>query len=66
MPLEERHKAANIAEGLEDVIAKFDSLPQRIKTVVHDNRSNIVAAVKILAGLWLWQDILFNILRTVN
>lgn len=67
MPLEERHKAAKLAEWLEDVFAKFYSPPQRIRTAVHDNRSNSVAAVKILEeGLRLGQDLLFNILRRVN
>ncbi|CAJ1068387.1 zinc finger BED domain-containing protein 1-like isoform X2 [Xyrichtys novacula] len=37
MHLEERHTAANIAEWLEDVIAKFDIPPKKIKAVVHDN-----------------------------
>lgn len=57
MPLEERHTAANIAEWLEDVIAKFDIPPEKIKAVVHDNGANIVAAVKILAEKYKWASV---------
>lgn len=34
MPFEERHEAANIAQWLEDVIAKLDIPPEKIKAVV--------------------------------
>lgn len=47
MPLEERYAAANIAEWIEDVTAKFDIPPEKIKAVVHDNGANVVAAAKI-------------------
>uniref|UniRef100_UPI003AAD97D9 E3 SUMO-protein ligase ZBED1-like n=1 Tax=Centroberyx gerrardi TaxID=166262 RepID=UPI003AAD97D9 len=57
MSLEERHTAANIAEWLEDVIAKFDIPPEKIKAVVHDNGANVVAAVKILAEKHGWASV---------
>ncbi|CAJ1065719.1 E3 SUMO-protein ligase ZBED1-like [Xyrichtys novacula] len=57
MHLEERHTAANIAEWLEDVIAKFDIPPKKIKAVVHDNGANIVAAVKILTEKHGWASV---------
>ncbi|KAK1889018.1 Zinc finger BED domain containing protein 1 [Dissostichus eleginoides] len=37
MPLEERHSGVNIMTWLEEVIAKYDILPTKIKAVVHDN-----------------------------
>lgn len=55
MPLEERHTAANIAEWLEDVIAKFDIPPEKIKAVIHDNGANV--AVKILAEKHGWESV---------
>ena len=45
MPLEERHTAANIAEWIEDVTAKFNIPPE---SVVHENGANVIAAAKIL------------------
>uniref|UniRef100_A0A3P9NJF9 HAT C-terminal dimerisation domain-containing protein n=1 Tax=Poecilia reticulata TaxID=8081 RepID=A0A3P9NJF9_POERE len=61
MPLEERHTAANIAEWLEEVIAKFDVPPEKVKAVIHDNDANIfaniVAAVKILAEKHKWASV---------
>lgn len=57
MPLEERHTAANIAEWLEDANGIFDISPQKIKTVVHDNGVNIVAAIKILAEKHGWASV---------
>uniref|UniRef100_A0A3Q3FQ82 Zinc finger BED domain-containing protein 1-like n=1 Tax=Kryptolebias marmoratus TaxID=37003 RepID=A0A3Q3FQ82_KRYMA len=57
MPLEERHTAANIAEWLEEVIAKFDVPPEKVKAVIHDNGANIVAAVKILAEKHKWASV---------
>ncbi len=49
MPLDERHTGANIATWLEEVVAKFNISIDNIKAVVHDNGSNIVAAMKLLA-----------------
>ena len=43
-----RHSAATIAEGTEEVIAKFNIPLEKIKAVVHDNGANVVAAAKIL------------------
>ncbi|XP_032446924.1 zinc finger BED domain-containing protein 1-like [Xiphophorus hellerii] len=57
MPLEERHTAANIAEWLEEVIAKFDVPPEKVRAVIHDNGANIVAAVKILAEKHKWASV---------
>uniref|UniRef100_A0A087X520 BED-type domain-containing protein n=1 Tax=Poecilia formosa TaxID=48698 RepID=A0A087X520_POEFO len=57
MPLEERHTAANIAEWLEEVIAKFDVPPEKVKAVIHDNGANIVAEVKILAEKHKWASV---------
>uniref|UniRef100_A0A8C1VWD7 HAT C-terminal dimerisation domain-containing protein n=1 Tax=Cyprinus carpio TaxID=7962 RepID=A0A8C1VWD7_CYPCA len=57
MPLEERHTAANIAKWIEDVIAKFDIPPEKIKAVVHDNGANVVAAAKILQGRHGWASV---------
>ncbi|XP_042343871.1 E3 SUMO-protein ligase ZBED1-like [Plectropomus leopardus] len=57
MPLEERHTAANIVEWIEDVIAKFDIPPEKIKAVVHDNGANVVAAAKILAEKHGWASV---------
>lgn len=48
MSLEERHIAAHIAEGIEEVTAKFNVPAQKIKAIVRDNGANVVAAVKIL------------------
>ncbi|CAM4730718.1 unnamed protein product [Leuciscus chuanchicus] len=55
MPLEERYTAANIAEWLEDVIAKFNIPPEKIKAVIHDNGANV--AVKILAEKHGWASV---------
>lgn len=57
MPLEERHTAANIAEWIEEVIAKFDIPAKKIKAVVHDNGANVVAAAKILEGRHGWASV---------
>ncbi|KAM7399647.1 hypothetical protein PAMP_018897 [Pampus punctatissimus] len=54
MPLEERHTTANIAEWIEEVIAKFIIPPEKIKAVVHDNCANVVAAAKILHAKHGW------------
>ncbi|ROL55248.1 Zinc finger BED domain-containing protein 1 [Anabarilius grahami] len=56
-PLEERHTAANIAEWIEDVTAKFDIPPENIKAVVHDNGANVVAAAKILQERHRWASV---------
>lgn len=48
MPLEERHTAANIMTWMEELIEKFNILPTKIKAVVHDNGSNMVAAMRML------------------
>uniref|UniRef100_A0A3B5A3U7 BED-type domain-containing protein n=1 Tax=Stegastes partitus TaxID=144197 RepID=A0A3B5A3U7_9TELE len=57
MPLEERHSAENIADGIKDVIAKFDIPPEKIKAVVHDNSASVVAAVEILAEEHGWASV---------
>ena len=57
MPLDERHTAANIAVWIEEVIAKFEIPPEKIKAVVHDNGSNVVAAAKILQERHGWASV---------
>lgn len=47
MPLEERHTAENIVTWMLEVVHKFNILP-KIKAVVHDYGSNIVAAMHLL------------------
>ncbi len=48
MPLQDRHTASNIAEWLEQVVARFEIPPSNIIAIVHDNGANIVAAANIL------------------
>ncbi|XP_057705119.1 E3 SUMO-protein ligase ZBED1-like [Corythoichthys intestinalis] len=57
MPLEERHTASNIAEWIEEVIAKFDIPAKKIKAVVHDNAANVIAAAKILEDRNGWASV---------
>ena len=57
MPLEERHTAANIVTWMEEVIGKFDILPPKIKAVVHDNGSNMVAAIRMLQQKHSWASV---------
>ncbi|XP_057208474.1 E3 SUMO-protein ligase ZBED1-like [Triplophysa rosa] len=57
MPLDERHTGANIATWLEEVVAKFNISVDNIKAVVHDNGSNIVAAMKLLAEKHNWVSV---------
>lgn len=57
MPLEERHSGVNIMTWLEEVIAKYDILPTKIKAVVHDNGSNIVAAMQMLEEKHGWASV---------
>ncbi|KAJ8348900.1 hypothetical protein SKAU_G00274890 [Synaphobranchus kaupii] len=52
MPLEHRHTASNIAEWLEEVVARFE-----IIAIVHDNGANIVAAANILEEKHGWSSI---------
>ncbi|XP_038124484.1 zinc finger BED domain-containing protein 4-like isoform X2 [Cyprinodon tularosa] len=54
LPLEERHTAANIMLWMEEVIEKFDILPSKIKAIVHDNGSNMVAAARLLEEKHGW------------
>ena len=42
------HTAANTAEWIEEIIAKFNIPPEKIKAVVHENGANVVAAAKML------------------
>lgn len=57
MPLEERHTAANIAEWIEEVIAKFSIPLEKIKAIVHDNGDNVIAAAKILHEKHGWASV---------
>lgn len=54
LPLEERHTAANIMLWMEEVIEKFDILPSKIKAIVHNNGSNMVAAARLLEEKHGW------------
>ena len=54
MPLEERLTAFNIAEWLEDVVARFEIPPSKMIAIVHDNGPNIVAAAKVLEEKHGW------------
>ncbi|XP_069374455.1 E3 SUMO-protein ligase ZBED1 isoform X1 [Paralichthys olivaceus] len=57
LPLEERHTAANIMIWMEEVIEKFDILPSKIKAIVHDNGSNMVAAAQLLEEKHGWSSV---------
>ncbi|XP_059208582.1 E3 SUMO-protein ligase ZBED1-like [Centropristis striata] len=57
MPLEERHTAVNIAEWLEEATTKFEIPFDKVKAVVHDNGSNIVAAATILKEKHGWASV---------
>ncbi|XP_051958615.1 E3 SUMO-protein ligase ZBED1-like [Xyrauchen texanus] len=57
LPLEERHTAANIMIWMEEVIEKFDILPSKIKAIVHDNGSNMVAAARLLEEKHGWSSV---------
>ncbi|XP_060759497.1 E3 SUMO-protein ligase ZBED1-like [Neoarius graeffei] len=57
MPLEERHTGANIMTWMEEVLTKFDILPTKIKAVVHDSGSNMVAAMRLLEEKHGWASI---------
>lgn len=57
MPLEERHSASNIAEWLEEVVARFEIPPSKIIAFVHDNGANIVAAAKVLEEKHGWSSV---------
>ncbi|XP_053324528.1 E3 SUMO-protein ligase ZBED1-like [Spea bombifrons] len=57
MPLEDRHTAANIAEWIEEVAAKFEIPDKKIIAIVHDGSANIVAAVNILEDKHGWASI---------
>ncbi|XP_053316233.1 E3 SUMO-protein ligase ZBED1-like [Spea bombifrons] len=57
MPVEDRHTAANIAEWIEEVAAKFEIPDKKIIAIVHDSGANIVAAVKILEDKHGWASI---------
>ena len=48
LPVEERHTAENIALWLENVAEKFNISFENVLAIVHDNASNIVAALRIL------------------
>ncbi|XP_063324202.1 E3 SUMO-protein ligase ZBED1-like [Pelmatolapia mariae] len=57
MPLEERHTGANIVTWMEEVLTKFEILPAKIKAVVHDSGSNMVAAMRLLEEKHGWASI---------
>ncbi|KAK9976475.1 hypothetical protein ABG768_021680 [Culter alburnus] len=57
MPLDERHTGVNIATWLEEVVTKFNISVDNIKAVVHDNGSNVVAALKLLAEKHKWVSV---------
>ncbi len=57
MPLQDRHTAANIAEWLEEVVARFKIPPSKIIAIVHDNGANVVAAANILEEKHGWSSV---------
>ncbi len=57
MPLQDRHTASNIAEWLEQVVARFEIPPSKIIAIVHDNGANIVAAANILEEKHGWSSV---------
>lgn len=62
MPLQDRHTASNIAEWLEQVVARFEIPPRKIIAIVHDNGANIVAAANILEEKHGWSSVALAIL----
>lgn len=48
LPMEERHTAENLASYVEKVAEKFNISLHNVLAIVHDNASNIVAALRIL------------------
>ncbi|XP_061542548.1 E3 SUMO-protein ligase ZBED1-like [Phycodurus eques] len=57
MRLEERHAAADIADWLEETVAKFHIPFTKVKVVVHDNGANVVAAAGILEDRHGWASL---------
>lgn len=57
MPLHDRHTASNIAEWLEQAVARFEIPPSKIIAIVHDNGANIVAAANILEEKHGWSSV---------
>ncbi|KAF1377125.1 hypothetical protein PFLUV_G00197320 [Perca fluviatilis] len=57
MPLQDRHTASNIAEWLEQVVARFEIPPSKIIAIVRDNGANIVAAANILEEKHGWSSV---------
>lgn len=45
LPLEDRHTAVNIMNWLTETVASFQIQQSKVVAVVHDNASNVVAAV---------------------
>ncbi|XP_051976953.1 zinc finger BED domain-containing protein 4-like [Xyrauchen texanus] len=60
MPLDERHTGVNIATWLEEVVTKFNISVDNIKAVVHENGSNVVAALKLLAEKHKWVSVRYT------
>jgi hypothetical protein len=57
MPLQDRHTGSNIAEWLEEVVARFEIPPSNIIAIVHDNGANVVAAARILEEKNGWSSV---------
>ncbi|KAA0721455.1 hypothetical protein E1301_Tti020347 [Triplophysa tibetana] len=57
MPLQDRHTASNIAELLEQVVARFEIPLSKIIAIVHDNGANIVSAANILEEKHGWSSV---------
>ncbi|KAL7854971.1 hypothetical protein SRHO_G00033500 [Serrasalmus rhombeus] len=57
MPLQDRHTASNIAEWLEEVVARFEIPASKIIAIVHDNGANVVAAANILVEKHGWSSV---------
>lgn len=55
--LPDRHTASNIAEWLEQVVARLEIPHSKIIAIVHDNGANIVAAANILEEKHRWSSV---------
>uniref|UniRef100_A0A3Q2YJJ4 Zinc finger BED domain-containing protein 4-like n=2 Tax=Hippocampus comes TaxID=109280 RepID=A0A3Q2YJJ4_HIPCM len=58
MRLEERHMAVDIADWLEETVAKFHIPLLKVKAVVHDNEANVVGAAGILEERHGWATVI--------
>ncbi|CAJ1057872.1 PREDICTED: zinc finger BED domain-containing protein 1-like, partial [Xyrichtys novacula] len=57
LPLQDRHTASNIADWLEEVVAKYEIPVTRVAAIVHDNGANIVGAARLLEEKHGWMSV---------